>query len=110
MPAAVERSPAPNGKTVAELFATRRELDQKKVTVRGTVVKLTEGVLGKTYLHLRDGTGSPEQGDDDLTVTTTEPFALGETVELEGQLAIDQDVGVGYSYPALLADAARVRR
>lgn len=108
--APVERSNARNGKTVAEVFAARSTLDQTQVAVRGTVVKLTEGVLGKTYLHLRDGTGTAEAGDDDLTVTTTEPFALGETVEVEGRLAIDQDVGVGYSYPALLADASRVQR
>jgi len=108
--APVERSQAPNGKTVAEVFAARRALDQTRVTVRGTVVKLTEGVLGKTYMHLRDGTGTAEGGDDDLTVTTVEAISLGETVEVEGRLAIDQDVGVGYSYPALLADASRVRR
>jgi len=108
-PAPVERSRAPNGKTVAEVFAARRSLDQTRVTVRGTVVKLTEGVLGKTYLHLRDGTGTAEAGDDDLTVTTRDAIVLGETVELDGLLAIDQDVGVGYSYPALLADASRVR-
>jgi hypothetical protein len=107
--APVERSRAANGKTVAEVFSARSALDQTRVTVRGTVVKLTEGVLGKNYLHLRDGTGSVEGGDDDLTVTTTEAFVIGETVEVEGQLAIDQDVGVGYSYPALLADASRVK-
>ena len=108
--APVERSPAANGKTVAEVFSARSTLDQTRVTVRGTVVKLTEGILGKNYLHLRDGTGTAEAGDDDLTVTTTEAFSLGETVEVEGQLAIDQDVGVGYTYPALLADASRVQR
>jgi hypothetical protein len=106
----VERSRAANGKTVAEVFSARSALDQQRVTVRGTVVKLTEGILGKNYLHLRDGTGTAEGGDDDLTVTTTEAFVVGETVEVEGQLAIDQDVGVGYSYPALLADASRVQR
>ena len=108
--APVERSRAPNGKSVAEVFSARNALDQTRVTVRGTVVKLTEGVLGKTYLHLRDGTGTAEAGDDDLTVTTMEAFSLGETVEVEGRLAIEQDVGVGYSYPALLADASRVQR
>jgi hypothetical protein len=105
----VERSRASNGKTVAEVFAARSRLDQTRVAVRGTVVKLTEGVLGKNYLHLRDGTGTAEAGDDDLMVTTTEAFSIGETVEVEGQLAIDQDVGVGYSYPALLTDATRVQ-
>lgn len=108
--APVERSRATNGKTVAEVFSARTALDQKRVTVRGTVVKLTEGILGKNYLHLRDGTGSAAGGDDDLTVTTTEAFVIGETVEVEGELAIDQDVGVGYAYPALLANASRVQR
>jgi hypothetical protein len=109
IPPSVERSRAPNGKTVAEVFAGRAALAEQRVRVRGTVVKLTENVLGKTYLHLRDGSGRERDGDADLTVTTAEPFELGETVELEGQLAIDQDVGVGYVYAALLSDALRVR-
>lgn len=106
--APVARSAAKNGRTVAEVFADRAALEQKSVRVRGTVVKLTEGVLGKTYLHLQDGTGNAEAGNHDLTVTTTQAFELGETVEVEGQIAIDQDVGVGYQYAALLANAVRV--
>jgi hypothetical protein len=108
LPAPVERSSAPNGRSVAQVFAERATLAQKSVRVRGTVVKINEGILGKTYLHLRDGSGSADGGDDDLTVTTTEPFQLGETVEVEGTLAINQDVGAGYNYDALLTLAARV--
>jgi hypothetical protein len=106
----LERSRAPNGHSVEELYAGREKLAGQKVRVRGTVVKLNEGILGKTYLHLRDGSGSAKRGDDDLTATTTEPFELGETVELEGELAIDQDVGAGYVYAALLTQAIRVLR
>ena len=104
----VARSQAPNAKNVAEVYAGRTALDQKTLRVRGVVVKLTEGILGKNFLHLQDGSGSTEAGDNDLTVTSTEAFQLGETVEVEGRLAIDQDVGVGYSYPALLTAATRV--
>ena len=104
----LERSRAPNGHSVEELHAGRQKLAGQKLRVRGTVVKLNEGILGKTYLHLRDGSGSAERGDDDLTVTTTEAFELGEIVELEGELAIDQDVGAGYVYAALLTQATRV--
>ena len=104
----VEASKAANGKKVADVFAERTSLDQKTVRVRAVVVKLMEGILGKTYLHLQDGSGSA--GSDDLTVTTTEAFSLGETVEVEGRLAIDQDIGVGYSYAALLTDATRITR
>jgi hypothetical protein len=106
----LERSRAANGHSVEEIHARRQQLAGQKLRVRGTVVKLNEGILGKTYLHLRDGNGSGERGDDDLTATTTEAFELGETVELEGELAIDQDVGAGYVYSALLTEATRVSR
>jgi hypothetical protein len=106
----VEASKAPNGKRVAEVFAERTSLDQKPVAVRGVVVKLMEGILGQTYLHLQDGSGSADAGNNDLTVTTTEPFSLGETVEVQGLLAVDRDIGAGYSYPALLTGAVRVER
>jgi len=108
--APVDASKAPNGKRVAQVFAERSALDQERVSVRGVVVKLMEGILGKTYLHLQDGSGSAEGGDNDLTLTTTQTFSLGETVEVEGLLVIDQDVGAGYSYPALLTEVTRVSR
>jgi hypothetical protein len=103
----VTRSAASNGRSISELHAQRGALSEQLVRVRGTVVKRTDGILGKTYLHLRDGTGSAEREDDDLTVTTTEEFALGETVEVEGRLEIDQDLGLGYRYAALLTGAIR---
>jgi hypothetical protein len=107
-PGAVPRSTAANGRTVAEVFAELAALREQRVRVRGTVVKRTDGVLGKTYLHLQDGSGSPTRQDYDLTVTTHDAFEVGETVEVEGQLRVDQDLGVGYRYAALLEAAARV--
>jgi hypothetical protein len=103
----VQPSRAENGRTVAGIFAERQRDAGRTLRVRGTVIKLTEGVLGKNYLHLWDGSTGAE-GPADLTVTSVEVFEIGETVEVEGQLAIDQDVGAGYRYDALLADAHRV--
>lgn len=103
------RSNAANGHDIAELFAKRAVLSEQLVRVHAIVVKKTEGILGKTYLHLRDGTGSPGQRDDDLTVTTTEAFEPGEAVELEGRVRIDQDLGLGYRYSILLDEATRVQ-
>jgi len=104
----VRHSAASNGRSIAELHAERGALADQTVRVRGMVVKLTDGILGETYLHLRDGSGSAEQRDDDLTVTTTDEFELGETVELEGRVLIDQDLGLGYRYDALLTGATRI--
>jgi hypothetical protein len=102
------RSTAKNAHTVAEIFSQRLALSETTIRLHATVVKLTEGILGKTYLHLQDGSGSPSGGNGDLTATTTESFVLGESVEVEGRLAIDQDVGLGYRYEALLTQTARV--
>jgi hypothetical protein len=106
--APVPRSSASNGRSVSELVAQRAALAGSLVRVRGQIVKLTEGIRGKTYLHLRDGSGSAGAGDQDLTVTTGEPFELGEVVEVEGQLALDRDLGLGYRYVVLLEEARRI--
>ncbi|HTV25558.1 MAG TPA: hypothetical protein VMG12_42975 [Polyangiaceae bacterium] len=107
-PSVVERSRASNGYTIAELHAQRSQLGERRVRVRGTVIKRTDGILGKSYLHLWDGSSTPETGDDDLTVTSPEELEVGETVELEGRVLVDRDLGIGYRYPVLLDGSTRV--
>jgi hypothetical protein len=104
----VTRSSARNGFTIADLFERRAALAGQRVSLRATVVRRMDGVLGKTFLHLQDGTGSPEQANYDLTATTTEELSLGETVEVEGELLVDQELGIGYTYSALLTDVRRI--
>ena len=104
----VTPSTGPNAHTIAEVFEQRSRLTEQVIRVRGTVVKLTEGILGMTILHLWDGSAGPETGRADLTVRSAEAFAIGETVEIEGRLRVDEDLGVGYVYPALLDAATRV--
>jgi hypothetical protein len=94
------------GKTVEEVWAKKAELVGKKVSVRGVVVKRTNGVLNKNWLHVKDGSGNQAQGDDDLVVTTTENVELGQTVVVEGTVTADKDLGSGYRYPVLIEDAA----
>jgi hypothetical protein len=107
-PEVVVPSNAANGRTIAQLFDQRASLAQSVVRVRGTVIKRTDGILGKTYLHLWDGSAARDTEADDLTVTTTDEFEIGETVEVEGRLLIDQDLGLGYNYSALLDGATRI--
>ena len=60
---------AEGGKTVAEVFAEKDALAGQKVAVRGKVVKTNAGIMGKDWVHVRDGSGA--DGTNDLTVTTT---------------------------------------
>lgn len=105
----VEAASGPDARTIAEIYEQRGALVGKHVTVRGRVVKLTQGVLGKNYLHVQDGSGSKARGDDDLTLTTQAAPGLGEIVTLRGVVAVDKDIGVGYQYPLIVEDAQVVR-
>jgi hypothetical protein len=101
----VDRAPGPSGKTVAELCAQRTALAGKTVRIHATVVKSTPGVLGHTYLHLRDGSGDAALGTHDVAVTTDATPAVGDVVLVEGVVAIDRDIGSGYKFPTLVENA-----
>lgn len=94
-----------NAARVQDLYSPNPWRDGARVRVRGVVVKKTEGVLGFTYAHLRDGSGDEKRGDHDLTVTTKQPLKLGDIVTLEGTLRRNVNVGSGYEYRVLLEDA-----
>lgn len=96
---------AEGGRTVAELFADKDKLAGQKVAVRGKVVKTNSGIMGKDWVHVRDGSGA--EGSNDLTVTTTsQPLPnVGDTVLVNGTVVTNKDYGMGYSYPVMLEGA-----
>jgi hypothetical protein len=96
------------GYTVAQIYAKRSALSGKTVRVRAVVVKSVPGVMGKTFLHVRDGSGSDKAADHDLTVTTEAQPQVGDTLLFEGKLGTDVDFGAGYKYTAIIQDAQLV--
>jgi hypothetical protein len=104
-PLKVSKAPGPDGRTVSEVFAQGAALDTRPVAVRGKVVKFLPGIIGRNWLHLQDGTGSPEGNDHDLTVTTAETAAVGDVVLVRGTVRKDLDFGAGYTYAVLVEEA-----
>ncbi len=100
---AVER--APGGKTVAELWAEKSALNGKEIIVRGKVVKFLPGIMGRNWMHVQDGTGSADKGDNDITVTTDEKVNVGDVVTVKGTLAAGKDFGAGYLYEVIIEKA-----
>ncbi len=94
---------AKGGKTVAEVFAGRAALNGKSVQVRGKVVKFMSGIMGKNWLHVKDGSGAA--GTDDLVVTTAVAAKVGDKVLVNGKVASDKDFGSGYKYDVIVEDA-----
>ncbi len=95
---------AKGGYTVEELFAKKGTLKGKKVAVRGKVAKISEGIMGRNWIHLQDGSG--KQGTNDITVTTNQSARVGDVVLITGNLATDRDFGGGYKYAVIIEDAA----
>lgn len=102
---AVKPATGKNAHRISEIFAERQKLAGQKIRVRGVVVKVTPGIRGLTYLHLRDGSGNKSTHDNDLAATTQSVPKVGDTITLEGTLGLDVDVGIGYRYPALLENS-----
>ncbi len=94
---------AEDGNTVAELFAGRKDFAGKAVTVRGRVVKINTGIMGRNWIHVRDGSGA--EGTNDLTVTTDAGAKVGDTVLVTGTAAVDKDFGAGYKYDLIVENA-----
>lgn len=101
----VEKAKGPEARTIAELYAQKAALKGKTVLVRGKVVKYNPNILGKNWIHLRDGSGSAQAGDHDITVTTPDASAVGEVITARGTITLEKDLGSGYHYPVLLEDA-----
>jgi hypothetical protein len=96
---------ADGGQTVTEIVTGKATFAGKAIAVRGRVVKFNGGILGKNWLHVRDGSGA--EGTNDLTVTTDAVVKVGDLVLVTGILASDRDFGGGYKY-ALIVENAQV--
>lgn len=101
----VEKAEGENAYTVAEVFEKKNELDKQKVLVRGKIVKISTGIMGKNWLHLQDGTGDAAAKTHDLVVTTAAQPEKGATVVVEGALSANRDFGSGYRYDVIIEDA-----
>ena len=101
----VDKASGPDARTVAEIYAQHTDLKEKPVAVRGQVVKFNAGIMGRNWVHLRDGSGIPEKGDNDITVTTGDQVAVGDVVTVKGTVRLDKDFGAGYTYPVIVEDA-----
>lgn len=105
----VEKADGADARTVSEIWAQRAILEGKPVTLRGVVVKANIGVMGKNWIHLQDGSGDAAQGTDDITVTSMDQAAMGQTVTIKGTVRTDKDFGAGYLYKVIVEDATIVK-
>ncbi|MBU1568499.1 MAG: DNA-binding protein [Proteobacteria bacterium] len=105
----VPKAQGENAYTVGEIFTKSKELNGKKVRLRGKVVKFSPNIMGKNWVHLQDGTGDPLHNSHDLVLTTETILAVDSIVTMEGLLAADKDFGAGYKYTAIVEQASIIK-
>jgi hypothetical protein len=104
----VPRAVGENAKTVAEIVTKPAEYKDKPVLVRGKIVKYNAGIMGKNWMHLRDGSAANANGD--ILVTTANVAKLGDIVTVKGVVRNDKDFGAGYFYKVLIEDATLLQK
>jgi hypothetical protein len=102
----VEKAAGSDAYTVAELYGKKAELDTKNVTLKGKVVKVSSGIMGKNWLHIQDGSGNQKDGNNDLVITSNDLAAVGDLVTISGTLYKDKDFGSGYKYDVIVEQAS----
>lgn len=101
----VAKATGADARTVEEVVKQRAALKDKPAVVHGKVVKFNASIMGKNWVHLRDGTGSAADGTNDVLVTTQDMTKVGDVVTVRGTVRTDKDFGSGYSYAVLIEDA-----
>jgi hypothetical protein len=95
-----------NVQTVAALNQNKASLAGKTVSAQGKVVKVNNGIMGRNFVHVQDGTGDAKAGTNDLTVTSKQTAAVGDQVTISGVVVLNRDFGAGYAYPLLIEEAS----
>lgn len=95
--------PITDGKTVAQVYQEKSELNGKTVKVKGEVVKFNKQIMKRNWIHIQDGTG--DENSYDLAITSQDDVQVGDLVIVSGKLAVDKNFGSGYFFPVIIEEA-----
>ena len=92
--------------TVEELYKNSQKLNKEKVVVHGQVVKMTSGIMGKSWTHIQDDTGDKKTGTNDLIcISGTAQPEVGDEVTFTGTVTFNPES----RYRLTLEDATIVK-
>ena len=102
----VQKAAGPDAYTVVETHDKTATLNGKTVVVKGKVIKVSQGIMDRNWIHLEDGTGDASTGTNKLVVTSQDLPAVGDVVTMKGTITKDRDFGAGYKYAVIMENAA----
>jgi len=96
--------PAEGSIAIADIIENPSKYDGKQVQVTGKCTKLNANIMGRHWIHLKDGSND----DYDFVVTSDQAIPEGHVVTMAGTISLDRDFGSGYRYEILMENATAV--
>lgn len=90
--------------SIKEAWENRASLKDKPIAIRGKVVKATPNIMGRSWVHIQDGTGEGSEVGR-IVFTSKELPKVGEIVTASGTVSIEKDFGSGYFYKIIVENA-----
>jgi hypothetical protein len=92
-----------NALSVEAINQKKSALVGQTISAKGKVVKVNNGIMGRNFVHVQDGTG--DAATNNLIVTSKQTAKVGDQVAVSGVVVLNRDFGSGYVYPLLIEDA-----
>ena len=89
---------------IADLVNNPSKYAGKKIKMTGQCTKMNANIMGKNWIHLKDGT----KDDYDMVLTSSTAVPEGHIIKVEGTVSLDKDFGSGYRYNILVEDAIMI--
>ncbi len=97
-------TPPKDAVKLSDLFKNKAKYGGQIITVSGKCVKVNNGIMGKNWVHIEDGSKSGGKMLN-LTITTMINIPVGSNVALKGKITLNKDFGAGYKYDIIMEDA-----
>ncbi len=83
---------------IAELVANLNKYKGKTVQLSGICVKINPNIMGRNWIHLKDGS----KDDYDLVITSDTFVKEGSEITIKATVSLNKDFGAGYKYELIL--------
>jgi len=90
---------------IAELVKNPKKYDGKTIQISGKCVKINPGIMGRNWIHLKDGT----KDDFDLVITSNTFVQEGSVITLKALVSLNKDFGAGYKYDLILENGTVIK-
>jgi len=89
---------------ISELIENTKEYEGKTVQITGKCVKINPNIMGKNWIHIKDGS----KDDYDLVITSDTFVKEGSMITMKAKVTLNKDFGAGYKYNLILEDGVIV--